>query len=170
MSEVIEEYIRRHPGLLESEAFDEFVGQDRIRQWLGADASRHARLRVEFGRIWQQIQTTASGGRGPAVATEMAQRQTKAPNQRLQVQVTPDQPWQRLNLLCSTCARFDVWRSGDVIACRGCGRSFDDMLELVPVKAVGPFAFAFGEGIGGVAVAVGIALLLVVLYGVLRWV
>lgn len=165
MSEVIEDYIRRHPGLLESEAFDEFVRQDRIRQWLSADASRHERLRVEFGRVWENLQSAAGGTRGA-----VSMRETDQLKQRLQVQVTPQAPPVRLSLLCSVCNRIDIWRAGDVISCHNCGRVFDDMLELVPVKAVGPFAFAFGEGIGGVAVAVGLLLLLILLYGVLRWV
>lgn len=173
MSEVIEEYIRRHPGLREGEAFDTFVEQEKIRSWIGQHADRRERLRSEFGRVWQHLQGAAGGTRGPVsmreTDVEIAERAKQQRAKRLQVEMTPDAPAARLPLMCPTCRRLDVWRAGDAVACRNCGRTFDDMLDLVPVHPVGPFEFVFGSGARGVAVAAGILVLLITLYGVLRW-
>lgn len=73
-----------------------------------------------------------------------------------------------LNLLCATCSRLDVWRVGGDIVCRNCGRKYDDLLDLVPVTPVGPFAYAFGEGLTGWLTAGGIAAGLAALYILLR--
>lgn len=94
MSEVIENYIRRHPGLSEKEAFEGFLKEDRIRAWVGADESRKERLRSEFGRTWGSMHETLapgsarSGPSGPTLqqprtvrvdATPRAETQTAAP-------------------------------------------------------------------------------------------
>lgn len=76
----------------------------------------------------------------------------------------------RLQLLCSACGRMDVWNTNGNVHCRACGRAYHDLLELIPVQPVGPFEFLFGEGAQGWLTATGIVLLLLLLYGVLRWV
>lgn len=75
----------------------------------------------------------------------------------------------RLQLLCPACARIDVWLDAGAITCRACGTAYDDMLALVPVKPVGPFEYLFGEGTKGALTAVGVGLLLLGVYGVLKW-
>lgn len=174
MSEVIEEYIRRHPGLREADAFEGFLKQDRIKAWVGADESRKERLRAEFGRVWQTLQGAAGGTRGPVTMRETdlemeERRKQMEAAKRVPVQVASDEPSRKLQLMCPACNRTEVWKQGHVIACRNCGRVYEDMLDLVPVKPVGPFAFVFGEGVQGWLTAGGIALLLLALYGVLRW-
>jgi hypothetical protein len=63
-----------------------------------------------------------------------------------------------------------VWLQGGTLSCRSCGTVYDDMLSLVPVRPVGPFAYLFGEGVKGILTATGIGLLLLAVYGVLKWV
>lgn len=75
----------------------------------------------------------------------------------------------RLNLLCPACGRLDVWLQDGAISCHGCGRAYDDMLALVPVKPVGPFEYVFGEGVVGYLKAAGVGTLLLLVYGVLKW-
>lgn len=79
-------------------------------------------------------------------------------------------PTRHLSLLCPTCERTDVWATGADIHCRHCGTTYADMLQLIPVKKVGTFAYLFGEGPAGYLTAAGVALLLLLLYGVVRWV
>lgn len=75
----------------------------------------------------------------------------------------------RLQVLCASCKRIEVWMGDDQsIACRRCGHKYHDMLQLIRVTPVGPFAFLFGEGWQGAALAGGIAVGLVGLYLLLR--
>ena len=74
MSEVIENYIRRHPGLSEKDAFEGFLQEERIKSWVGADESRKDRLRKEFGRTWGSLHgdtapshTARAGPSGPTM-------------------------------------------------------------------------------------------------------
>lgn len=155
MSEVIETYIRRHPAMPESEAFEGFLRDERISRWVGADEARRERLRAEFARVWGQVRPSA----------------TAAPARPAPALPPPSQlaPPRRLQVMCPACERLDVWSDAGVVECRACGAVYDDLLRLVPVRPVGPFAFLFGEGWTGVATAGGVALLLLGLYGVLRW-
>lgn len=182
MSEVIEEYIRRNTGMREEEAFQSFLQQDRIKAWVGTDEGRKDRLRREFTRVWQTLHPPMTTGR-PA-----AERSRPQPVEPVAVEVrrpTPAAapapaapappvahagPAKKLQVLCPTCGKLDVILQGGVISCRTCSHRYENMLELIPVKPVGPFSFLFGEGWKGAAVAVGIVAALLALYGVLRWV
>lgn len=177
VSEVIEEFIRRNPGSRESDAFERFLDEPRIRQWVGDDASRRERLRREFTRVWANLHPGGGGAPASAVTTPrppFVQHEAPAPPREaprtLRVDVRPDPAARRLQLLCPACTRVDVWLQAGVVSCRSCGRVYDDMLSLVPVKAVGPFAYVFGEGAKGILTATGIGLLLLAVYGVLKWV
>lgn len=176
MSEVIEAYIRRHPGASEPEAFEGFLREDRIQAWVGADPSRRERLRREFARVWSTLNNPegAPGKSGPA-GPQSAVLQPRAVRVEVQtsekaINVHAAGPHARkLELLCPQCTRYDVWLAEGTIACRGCGREYHDMLSLVPVKPVGPLEFMFGEGLAGYATAGGIAAGLVLLYVVFRY-
>jgi hypothetical protein len=74
----------------------------------------------------------------------------------------------QLQVLCTSCKRTTVWMDGDLIQCRACGHTYDDMLQLIRVTPVGPFEFLFGEGWKGAAVAAAIAAGLAGLYFLLR--
>lgn len=179
MSEVIEDYIRRNSGMREDEAFDTFLQQDRIKAWVGSDEGRKERLRREFTRVWQTLHP-------PMTAARPAAEKPRAPQEAVQVEVrrpppppAPVQPQhveraavpappKKLHVLCPTCGKHDVYNVGGVIACRTCSHKYDNMLDLVPVRPVGPFTFLFGEGWKGLATAGGIALALVALYLLLR--
>lgn len=188
MSEVIESFIRRHPGLSEEAAFEGLLQEERIRAWVGADPTRKERLRREFGRVWATMRgdapppppaaapagsTARAGPAGPAAATVQ-------PARTLRVEVAPEalapapppaaeQPGARkLAVMCASCGEVDVWMRGDGIACRACGRVYDDMLQLIRVTPVGPFAFLFGEGWTGYATAAGLAGGLALLYFLFR--
>lgn len=171
MSEVIENYIKRHPGLSEKDAFEGFLNEDRIKAWVGTDDSRKERLRKEFGRVWGSMhvegQVASPGGArsGPAGPSGLQQART------VRVEVAPESvtgqggsPARKLSVLCSNCKHMDVWMQGDTIQCHRCGRYFEDMLSLVRVTPVGPFAFLFGEGWKGAATAGGIVVGLGLLY------
>lgn len=170
MSEVIENYIKRHPDLSEKDAFDGFLNEDRIKSWVGIDDSRRERLRREFGRVWGAMhvegQVTAGGARaGPSGPSGLQQPRT------VRVEVQPESvsgqggtPARKLSVLCSNCKHMDVWMQGDTVQCHRCGRYFEDMLSLVRVTPVGPFAFLFGEGWKGAGVAGGIVGGLALLY------
>lgn len=80
------------------------------------------------------------------------------------VAMPPTAGTRKLAVMCTTCGRVDVWMHGDIIGCRACGHVYDDMLQLVRVTPVGPFAFLFGEGWVGYATATGIAGGFVLLY------
>lgn len=163
MSEVIEDFIRQNPGLtVESDAFSGFLEQDRIRAWVGGDANRRERLRAEFSKTWAIVTATRHAPpSGQQVTVTVAPKPAPA-------SLSADEPAHQLHVMCPACRRADVWRNGAHIACRHCGREYDDMLALVPVKPVGAFAFLFGEGWKGAATAAGIVLLLVGLYVLLR--
>ena len=172
MSEVIEEFIRRNPGAHEADAFERFLKEPRISQWVGDDAGRRERLHREFARVWGNLHSGAGGA--PAAVTTAPPRPVvrEAPRdapRQVKVDVRPDASGRRLQLLCPACTRVDVWLQGGVISCRSCGTVYDDMLALVPVKPVGPFAYLFGEGWKGYLTATGIGLLLLGVYGVLKW-
>lgn len=181
MSEVIEQYIRTHPGMRESDAFEGFLQQDRIRAWVGTDESRRERLRREFSRVWSVLQPENAPSLGPGHpgagqiqappqrAPPPARPEPKVP-MRVDVQAAPAAPPRRLQLLCSTCGKLTVWSENGLIACRNCGRRYVDLLELVPVKPVGPFAYVFGEGVEGWLTAGGVVLILLLAYGVMKWV
>lgn len=176
MSEVIETYIRRHPGASEPEAFEGFLREERIKQWVGGDETRRERLRREFARVWSAIHNpegaaAKAGPAGPqsAVLQPRAVRiEVQTPEKALHVNAAGPHA-RKLDLLCTQCTRYDVWLAEGTIACRGCGRVYDDMLALVPVKPVGPLEFMFGEGWVGYATAAGIAAGLALLYVVFRY-
>lgn len=177
MSEVIEDFIRRHPGLPEGESFEAFLREPRIRAWVGDDATRRDRLHREFSRVWGHLQPATTGPTATVTTARPAPPQPmvrevprEAPAPRAVPVDVPAHPQaRRLHLLCPTCARLDVWLQAGVITCHHCGTSYDDMLALVPVKPVGPFAYVFGEGAKGILTAGGVALLLLAVYGVLKW-
>lgn len=186
LSEVIETYIRRHPGLTEDDAFAGFLSEERIASWVGSDATRKERLRAEFRRVWSS-ETAApppmapppsnarSGPSGPVMHApplmRVAMRET-TPVPAMAATVAPTIPAaataRKLSVLCSDCHRVNVWMTGGDIACRSCGRGYDDMLALIRVTPVGPFEFLFGGGWVGYATASGIALGLAGIYLLLR--
>lgn len=210
MSEVIEEFIRTHSDLPEREAFETFLGQDRIKTWVGQDPARRDRLQREFSRVWGTLQGASASSQAPVAAAVQrppahappppppppAPREAPPPEpaparespRPTRVQVRHERPappapasrpmgasssvstaTRRLNLLCPACARLDVWLQDGEISCHGCARVYDDMLALVPVKPVGPFEYVFGEGPMGYVKAAGVGTLLLLVYGVLKW-
>lgn len=228
MSEVIEEYIRRNDGMSEDAAFQSFLKQERIRQWVGQDPSRVERLRREFTRVWNAMHASPANGQQGAQQTTMVREAPPAPTNvpvreappaRPSAPAPPQQPAprpaakpaaspatqpaapatrpqpaqpaqpkpapqpaaqsppaaprlqtgaRRLLVLCPQCARMDVWLQGGDIGCRSCGQAFPDMLQLIPVKPVGPFEYVFGEGVAGYLKAGGVAVGLAALYAALR--
>lgn len=179
MSEVIEEYIRRNSGMREDEAFEAFLQQDRIRAWVGTDDGRKERLRREFTRVWQTLhppmtaaRPAAEKMRGPAPEVQVEVRRAPAPAAPVQPQHAEAPrhagPGKKLQVLCPTCGKHDVFNQGGIIACRTCSHRYEDMLELIPVQSVGPFTFLFGHGWKGFATAVGIVVALGLVYLVLR--
>lgn len=185
MSEVIENYIRRHPDVGEKEAFDGFLHEERIKAWVGTDETRKERLRKEFGRVWGSMhvegQVSHSGARaGPSGPSQMQQprsvRVDLTPQAELPPQAArpsaprapPGAGARKLQVMCTACHQVNVWMQSDEILCRSCGTVYDDMLQLIRVTPVGPFEFLFGEGWKGAAVATGIAAGLVGLYFLLR--
>lgn len=188
LSEVIEEFIRRHPGMAERDAFEAFLREPRIASWVGADASRRERLQREFDRVWSRLQDEPAAPAAPSApaappapaAPAQAKRpapivhhEAPEPPRSARVDVRTHRAHgaaRRLNLLCPACTRVDVWLADGAITCRSCQTTYEDMLALVPVKPVGPFAYVFGEGVKGYLTAGGVALLLLVVYGVLKWV
>lgn len=181
MSEVIEHYIRDHPGVSENDAFEGFARQERIAAWLGSDPTRRERLRREFARVWSMMEAKATSGgqrmaplqpRPVEPAPKPAQAPVPPPRATEPMEVprrVPVAGGRKLSLLCPTCERLDVWADGGRVSCHHCGADYHDMLELVPVKVVGPFAFLFGEGAAGWLTAGGLVLLILLLYGVLKW-
>lgn len=179
MSEVIEDYIRRNTGMSEDAAFEGFLQQDRIRAWVGVDQSRRDRLRREFSRVWESLHPPSTTSRQGTLVREAKQPiqvevrreappQAQAPEPRPQPRLNTGAA-RHLQVMCPVCRRLDVWLADGVIACRHCGRSYDDMLHLIPVKPVGPFEYVFGGGWKGVAKAAGVAAGLVLVYIALRW-
>lgn len=199
MSEVIESYIRRNPDLSERDAFEGFLREERIKAWVGTDEARKERLRKEFGRVWGAVHVTGqvaggaapptarAGPSGPSAIGGGRAVRVQVPSEesdRVVAQVPVGAPTaatphgggvaamgggRRLQVLCASCKRIEVWMGDDQsIACRRCGHQYDDMLHLIRVTPVGPFEFLFGEGWQGAAVAGGIALGLVGLYFLLR--
>lgn len=161
VSEVIEEFIRRNPQLaLEPDAFESFLHVDRIRAWVGADGSRRERLRREFSRVWADMHPVVVS-KGQALEPPRARPAPPPP--------APRAAPRKLHLLCAACSRMDVWSVEGRVECRHCGRAYDDLLDLVPVKPVGPFAYLFGEGAAGWLTAAGVAAGLAGLYLALRW-
>jgi len=182
VSEVIESYIRRNPGLSEKDAFEGFLREERIRAWVGADESRKERLRKEFGRVWGSMhgdgQLARASRAGPSGPASLEQPRTV----RVNIQAEPEQAAKqvppslappsadarKLSVMCTVCGRIDVWMQADHIGCRSCGRAYEDMLQLIRVTPVGPFAFLFGEGWVGYATAGGIVGAFTLLYFLLR--
>lgn len=193
MSEVIENYIRRHPDLGEKEAFEGFLREERIKAWVGTDDSRKERLRKEFGRVWGSMnvegQVASSARAGPSGPAQMQQPRSvrvdvtpaavpapqgpvrpehAPPALHAHAHAAPGASARKLQVMCANCAKVNVWMQSDMIACRTCGTVYDDMLQLIRVTPVGPFEFLFGEGWKGAAVATGIGVGLVALYLLLR--
>lgn len=182
MSEVIETYIRRHPGLTAREAFEGFLAEDRIKAWVGSDPARRERLQAEFERVWGSMSGEARPAPPVAPPAPPASPARSGPAgpvihapRTFRVEVsTPvaDAPkaahGRKLEVMCTSCRRVDVWMQGETIACRSCGHAYDDMLQLIRVTPVGPFEFLFGEGWVGYATATGLAGGLVLLYFLLR--
>lgn len=140
---------------------------------MGDDAGRRERLQREFSRVWETLHAASSGGPASAALAPRPVVQEAPPAREaprpLKVEVRPDASARKLSLLCPACARVDVWLQAGVLSCRSCGTAYDDMLALVPVKPVGPFEYLFGEGLKGILTAAGIGLLLLAVYGVLKW-
>ena len=176
MSEVIESYIRRHPGLSEKEAFEGFLKEDRIKAWVGSDDSRKERLRAEFGRVWGSMNvegkmassSARSGPSGPTLQSPRTLRVEVQPQQQTVAEQPSGPGARKLQVMCTSCGEVNVWMQGDTIGCRSCGHTYDDMLQLIRVTPVGPFEFLFGEGWVGYATAGGLAAAFVGLYFLLR--
>lgn len=180
LSEVIENYIRRHPGLSEKEAFEGFLKEDRIKAWVGTDESRRERLRAEFGRVWGSMNvegkmssssSARSGPSGPMMQGPRTVRVEVQQPQEIPTNVVPAHGgpgMRKLHVMCTSCGRVNVWMQDDIIACRSCGHTYDDMLQLIRVTPVGPFEFLFGGGWAGYATAAGIGGGFVLLYFLLR--
>ena len=176
MSEVIEEFIRAHPSASENEAFEGFAAQERIRSWLGSDATRRERLRREFARVWIQMESKANGASATLVPPRPVTRAPDAPapasaptlpapgSEPVLVKAQPAGPARHLKVLCTACEAVDVWAEAGHVRCRRCGHEYRDMLELIPVKEVGVLQFVFGEGSFAWIAAGGILLLLAALY------
>lgn len=162
LSEVIEEYIRRNGGMGEPEAFETFLQQERIRAWVGGDTGRRERLHREFTRVWATLHPPSTPSKPARSEATTVQVDVRRPS--------VSSPARRLQVLCAACNRLEVWSQDGAIECRSCGRTYDNFLDLIPVKPVGPFAFVFGEGAEGWLTAGGIVALLLALYGVMRWV
>ena len=192
MSEVIEDYIRRNSGMSEDAAFETFLQQDRIKSWVGTDASRRERLRREFSRVWDSLHPPSTPSRQGALVREVRQEPAPqvsvrrpppavapapapAPSPAREAEPEPARQRlqtgapRRLQVLCPVCSHMEVWLHEGDIQCRHCGRAYDDMLQLIPVSPVGPFAYVFGDGWQGVAKAAGVAAGLALLYMLLRW-
>lgn len=196
MSEVIRDFISAHGGLGETEAFELFLKEERIRAWVGSDPQRKSRIQREFARQWalhhasdppSQAQPSPSSSPGPSSGPSRQPTivQVRSPEPAAPslgpARLGPSGPSARgdrsegaaarkLTLMCPACREVEVWTRGGAIECRSCGREYDNMLELVPVHPVGPFAFLFGEGAVGLLTAAGLVLLLLLTYGVFRWV
>lgn len=180
LSEVIEDFIRRNSGMREEEAFAAFIEQDRIRAWVGTDEGRRERLRREFARDWSALhppmtaaRPAAERARPPPEPVQVEVRRPPAPAAPVAPQFTErpagiTTPPKKLHVLCPTCGKYDVVSLGGLITCRTCQHKYDNMLDLVPVRPVGPFSFLFGEGWKGIAIAGGILVALVVVYLLLR--
>lgn len=172
MSDVIETYIRRNSGMTEDAAFEGFLQEDRIKSWVGADDSRKERLRREFTRVWASLHPPATTSRPGQPLTRSAPQQQTAPVVvRPVVSVAPAAAphpsasgARKLPVLCTTCGRLDVWLEEGIILCHACSTPFDNLLDLIPVKAVGVLEFYFGTGWKGMATAVGIVVGFVLLY------
>jgi hypothetical protein len=177
VSEVIENYIRRHPDQSEKDAFEGFLNEDRIKSWVGSDESRKDRLRKEFGRVWGSMHVggavgVSSAKSGPSGPAQMQQPKTVRVEVAPEAAQAPGKPGlaaRKLSVLCPNCKHTDVWMQGEEISCHRCGRVYDDMLSLVRVTPVGPFEFMFGEGWKGAATGIGIVGGLIGLYYLLRW-
>lgn len=182
MSEVIEDYIRRNTGMKESDAFDGFLGQERIRAWVGDDDSRKERLRREFSRVWASLHPPSTTSRQGSTQRDARPTPTlvSVPVQRAPAPAPPVeapkpdapprlQPAKKMQVLCPTCGKLDVYNVDGKVECRHCRHSYEDMLELIPVQPVGPFTFLFGQGASGWLTATGVVVSLVLLYGVFRW-
>jgi hypothetical protein len=178
VSEVIEDYIRRNPSDSEDHAFDGFLKMDRIATWVGNDDGRRERLRREFTRVWSAMHPVVLPKMGPAALEPPKPRETRSTDARPRAPepkpahrptaLETKEPPRKLHLLCATCSKMDVWRSDGQFLCRNCGRSYDDLLDLIPVRPVGPFAFMFGDGATGWLTAGGITVGLAALYYLLR--
>lgn len=176
MSEVIEDFIRRNPDLPEADAFESFLRMERISTWVGGDASRRERLRKEFSRVWTVMHPVVVAKSAPTLepprarpgGTGPAGPSTPPAPPRPSARVPTESP-RRLHLLCGTCSRMEVFQTGEQIECRHCGHVYEDLLDLIPVRPVGPFAFLFGEGTVGWLTAAGIGGALIGLYLALRW-
>lgn len=184
MSEVIEEYIRRNSGMSEDAAFEAFLAQERIKAWVGSDPSRRERLRREFARMWTSLHppsTTSRQGtlvreaRVEPVQVEVRAEAPRPAEPRPAPTPAPPQPKlrtgppRRLQVMCPVCSHTEVWLQEGIIQCRHCSREYDDMLQLIPVRPVGPFAYVFGDGVEGVLKAGGVFVALAALYMLLRW-
>jgi hypothetical protein len=176
VSDVIETYIRRNSGMTEDAAFEGFLREERIRTWVGEDAARRDRLRREFTRVWQGLQppTTPSRTAPPLVrpASPSPQPQPVVVRPIVEVQAPPPVRHaspagaapRQLSVLCPTCGKMDVWLEGGEISCRACATSYDNMLDLIPVKPVGVLEFYFGTGWNGLLTAGAIVLGLISVY------
>lgn len=169
MSDVIEAYIRRNSGMTEEAAFEGFLREDRIRSWVGTDESRKERLRREFQRVWASLHPPSTPSRQTQPLVRPAPTAAPAPVAvRPVVEVPHPAPAaaapRKLQVLCTTCGKLDVWLESGIILCHHCQTPYDNMLDLIPVKPVGVLEFYFGTGWQGLATAVGIVVGLALLY------
>jgi hypothetical protein len=152
----IEDFIRQRGASSEAAAFEAFLAEPRIAAWVSGDAARVARLRAEFAAGWARVHPLRAPAPLPA-----------APPPAAPVPAAPARA--HLHLLCPHCRRMQVYQDGARVECRHCGRVYEDLLDLIPVRPLGPLAYVFGEGARGWLTAAGVLLLLLLLYGVLRW-
>jgi hypothetical protein len=151
LSRLIVDFIATHGALPEEDAFERFVAQEPIASWVKGDSHRRERVEREFRFAWRQ------------------QRPSSPRTVEVRTPAADAGPPRQLSLLCPACMKLDVWSRGDLVECYSCGRVYDDLLALVPIRRIGPFAFVFGTGWRGVATAAGLTLLLVAVYGAFRW-
>lgn len=195
----IESFIRSRRDASREQAFGEFLQTPRIKDWASGDESRVERLRSEFNRAWDRVngdgddaqdavdaaapappasgktRTVTPTARGKRAPPEPAMEKPSASDA---VTGAQDAKWARFgkvtqSVMCPKCGsvRLHAHLDHDAvnIRCRQCDSVYTDLLELIPVRRVGPFAFLFGEGLGGVGTAVGLGAALALVYGVLKW-
>lgn len=178
-SSFIETFIAAKRGVTKEEAFREFVALPRISEWAGADASRVTRLKDEFDRAWARMRASeadaaaeaGSGSSAPQAATAPAAPAARAPTEAASRRPRAGKPV--ASVMCTSCGSMNLHAhlAGDavLIKCASCDTVYRDLLELIPVKEVGPFEFVFGEGWKGVATFVALLVLVVAVGVALRW-
>lgn len=181
-SSFIETFIAAKRGATKEDAFREFVALPRISEWAGADPSRVARLKDEFDRAWARMRASEADAAAEADAAPLAAKPAAAPARpapaapKAPAESAPRKP--RVgkpvaSVMCTSCGSMNLHAhlAGDavLIKCASCDTVYRDLLELIPVKEVGPFEFVFGEGWKGVVTFVALLALVVAVGVALRW-